>query len=148
MVQKLPFRKTIVYKGQKLTVYSIGWLALLIGRHIQTVREMEYNGILPTPAFETDETKVRYYTGGELVGYTKLITSFPRRKGKPGKGKPTDWRLLRDKLHLFKREYLSKLSIGGSLLPSLPNEEALSKALLSPRDRDFKLTAQKLVGTA
>ena len=88
---KMPPHKIVRYKGVRLKVYAIGYLAALTDRHTHTVRGWEVAGHLPKPLLALPNEKNRWYTSAELKGYSEIFkrsnvrrkvkisdTSFPR----------------------------------------------------------------------
>lgn len=72
----LPPTKKVVFKGFKLKVYSIGWLALLTNRTSWTVRRWESLGMLPQPVLNFSQGAKRYsrwYTAAELLAYSEIF---------------------------------------------------------------------------
>ena len=143
---KTPYKKVIMHGEHKLTVYSIGWLALLSSRHPQTVRNWEYDGILPKPIFtEIDEDGTRFYCVAELVGYVHILNAYPRPKGWRGK---TDWKGLQDKLYAFRANLVSLLKQENpkALIAVLPSEARVMDQFTSKsQDRHFKALAKQLL---
>ncbi len=138
-----------------LTVYSIGWLALVARRHTMTIRKLEYQGILPTPVFDRDQVdgQFRYYTAAEIIGYAQIISQNPRPCGgalRAGGVKVAMQRTiaLKQKLHLFRTEL--KKQIEGhkktALIPALPNEAVLENLFLQPKgDVDLREKAVRIL---
>lgn len=141
---KTPFKKKITYKSKPLTVYSVGWLAVLVNRHIQTVREWEYKGVLPRPLFQVDDTGTRYYSAAELIGYSSILNSNARPRGWKAK---TDWDGLQQKLAAYKKALLSALTNGHSeaYKEALPNESSMQARFGRAENKDIKALAHRLI---
>lgn len=126
---------------QSMTVYSIGWLAILTKRHPGTMRNWESNGLLPKPIFDKQIDDVyRYYTAGELMGYTKIVTSFRREPGKPF---PKD---LKNRLHEFRMKLKEQMKIRPEIIVlKLANEEQIEEALKNNVDKRQRRTAKEIL---
>jgi hypothetical protein len=142
-----PLKRKVIHEGRSFTLYSVGWLAILVNRHVQTVRNWEYKGYLPKPVFETDSTGVRYYNAAELMGYAEIINTFPRRCGAPGTLGATKWKDMGKRLHLFKNKLLSQLSIKDeqAFRAELPNEAKIYASWCNPMNKDLKQRAQRIL---
>jgi DNA-binding transcriptional MerR regulator len=136
----LPFRKTVLFKEKTMTVYSIGWLALLLGRHPMTVRKWEKDGTLPKPVFgDQIDKRYRYYTPGEILGYARIAKRFECRSGR---AYPPE---LKDSLHTFRSQLKAQMDKDPSnVLLNIPDEGRIEKALQNNDDRRQRRTANVL----
>lgn len=67
---RIRFKKVKV--GERIyKVYSIGWLARMMGVSVLHLRRMEREGVLPKPILAT-ENGLRYYLTDELIAYSNL----------------------------------------------------------------------------
>lgn len=141
MAKYLPFKKTVLLDGQQsLTVYSIGWLALLTRRHPGTMRSWERRGLLPLPLFEKQiDPMFRYYCAAELMGYARIINSARREVGKAyDKG-------LKERMHSFRADLKKAMAANpGNLVLKLPDEERLETSLKNNVDKHQRRIGKEL----
>jgi len=154
MIQKrgkyLPPKKRILFEGFNLTVYSIGWLALMTHRHVQTVRMWEYSGLMPLPIIPRDQIDgvYRYYTAAEIIGYTQIFNQNQMRPGIPKKGGTNPQRRkLHDLMHSFRSQLKAKFfqKDKAVFITNLPNEAKIEEALRTPRNRDIRKEAERIL---
>lgn len=152
----MPFKKVVMFDEFNLTVYSIGWLALVTQRHPMTIRKLEYQGILPEPIFDRADVggDYRYYCAAEIVGYGQIISQNPRpvggslREGGKSKGAAKRTQVLKQKLHEFRTELKKQLDNKRptALLTALPNEARLEAMFTAPKaDKDLRAKALKIL---
>lgn len=140
-----PFKKCVVFNETTLTVYSIGWLALLVSRHVGTLRVMEKEGVLPQPIFhEQMGNDVRYYTAAELLGYSEILKSNRLPPGRSLKGESKKG-VLRSKMRLFKTQLKQAMARGKNVISTLPNEDRFEKAFENRPDKDYKAIAARII---
>ncbi len=82
-MSQVPPKKKIRFKGCELTVYGIGWLAILCNRGTQSVRRWESDGHLPKPLLDLKSADRRYYTVAELLGYSEIYKRANVRRKVP-----------------------------------------------------------------
>jgi hypothetical protein len=142
-----PLKKRTVFEDHSLTLYSIGWLGILVNRHTQTVRLWEYKGYLPRPIFATDEVQVRYYSAAELIGYAQIINTFPRSCGAPGTKGKTPWKKFKTRLHEFKQQLIAAIQQKHQnvFIEALPNEQKLKEAWQNNLSKDLKQIATNII---
>lgn len=75
---KMPRRKEVLINGTKYMLYSIGWLAHLIGKHVHTIRQYEKRQVLPPPILST-KSRARFYLAEEISGYAAILKSVRLR---------------------------------------------------------------------
>jgi DNA-binding transcriptional MerR regulator len=68
----MPRAKNVLFKGQQLRVYSIGWFSYLTYLSKETIRLWERLQVLPRPYFKL-AGNLRWYSAAELVLYSKAI---------------------------------------------------------------------------
>lgn len=144
-----PFKKTVSYKGHRLTVYSIGWLAELTKVHVQTLRKREKLGVLPKPLF-ADKSNLRYYTIVELMGFASIFRSMPTYRGR---GHKTDWSRIKVLLYDYQAKVRAALTAEEQTIDwsafeaaEFPGEKQLTAALSKAKLKHSQLTrlAQQL----
>lgn len=146
----LPFRKRIVYEENHLWVYSIGWLAIMTNRHPMTLRKLETSGVFPKPLFDRDQIDgmYRYYTAAELIGYAQILCQYRLKPGFNSKAYNKQMRAtMKHKLHEFRLELKKRVEAKSpsALIPSLPNEQSIYKAISTPKERNLKQTAERIL---
>lgn len=130
----IPFKKDILYKGVRLTVYSIGWLSLVTGRTNFTVRRWERVGLLPPPLInlnaDTDPRSkrvnktFRWYLAAEIIGFSENF----KRAGFGLHLKAEDTSFKQDNYAFQTALKKVLLSNPKQMLPKLPNEKELEGA--------------------
>jgi hypothetical protein len=73
-IKKTPPSKIVAFRNHSITVYSIGWLAILTNRSSQSVRLWERRQLLPKPILQLNDG-FRWYTAAELLGYSKIYNA-------------------------------------------------------------------------
>lgn len=79
---RMPRKKEVVLHGKVFTLYSIGWLAIMASKHVNTLRQYESRKIMPEPLLKTKSHK-RWYLPEEISGYAAIIKSFHLRPNVP-----------------------------------------------------------------
>lgn len=74
--QQKPRKRQVSVGKHVITVYSIGWLAILAGIANVTIRFWERSKVMPLPVLNCGTW--RYYTALELEEYAKIIKSRAR----------------------------------------------------------------------
>ncbi len=133
----LPFKRKVLLGERSMTVYSLGWLAILASFHPMTLRKWEGKGILPKPIFEKQIDPVfRFYTAGELIGYAGIIKRYPRQAGKAYDPQ------LKVALYNFYTALKKQLEHdGASVVEALPNEAKIEAMLKNNPDRNDRRIA-------
>lgn len=136
-------RKTIVYKGRNLRLYSIAWLAHLSGKSVRSLHRWDTLGKMPKPLFVLSDG-VRWYSAAELKGYARLIRAANiGRMGRLPKNQepPLEW------FHRFASQFrkdLKKLLDEklGDFPERMSDEDALVESL--SRKKKFTLSPSEL----
>jgi hypothetical protein len=140
----LPFKKQVLLDNhQMLTLYSIGWLALLTKRRPVTLRLWESQGVLPKPIFDGQLSEpFRYYTAGELMGYAKVINTYSQRR-RPGYAFSAE---MKAKLHDFRVDLKKTMTGHKNLVLKLPDEAQIESAVKAGSDdKQQRRTANALL---
>lgn len=107
-----------------MRLYSISWLGVLSRKSPRTIHRLEREGIVPKPIYSLGDGN-RWYTTGELLGYSKLIIAANLRPGRYTDGrKQTLW--LKVNAFSFRNKLKEKLKIDpDSIKPVLDREQAI-----------------------
>jgi DNA-binding transcriptional MerR regulator len=135
-------RKTIMYQGVAMRLYSLAWLSHLCVKSQRTFHLWERKGFFPTPVFDL-KNGYRWYCAAEIHGYRRIVQSSGLRSGRYADGKKrTDW--LRTTSFAFKSklEELIKQRLG-EVPVKLADEDEILLAL-SRRER-FKMTEKEML---
>jgi hypothetical protein len=126
-------KKTIVYRGIKLQVYGISWLAALCNRSRDRVRAWERENILPKPllALRSGEASWRWYTAAELRGYS---TIFSRSNVRPKV--PIESTDFKRNAQRFRMELSAAMKINPAVLGRVFEGEATLLQVMTKRKED------------
>lgn len=81
-VPKLPNRIQVEIDGRLYTLYSIGWLGLMLNRSPHRLRQWERNGTLPRPILQDQlQETTRYYLAAEIQAYARIFKATPLLPG-------------------------------------------------------------------
>lgn len=132
-------KKTIHYKDRAITVYSIGWLALLVNRTVTQVRRWEKAKILPPPLLDAHDNR-RWYTAGELHGYSRVFKASNVRTGMKIENTP-----FKIKAAQFRMNFRKVLEgPAKDIVAKLPEEEAIIAAFSDNREAQVRDEARRI----
>jgi DNA-binding transcriptional MerR regulator len=132
---RLPPKFKVKFGDQVITLYGIGWLAMLCRISSQALRWWERRGLLPKPIL-TVATKDRFYTTQELLHYSQIILAHRDRTKRRGVKITQD---LVIQLVAAKSALVKKFKLKSGILAHLANESAFKEiALQNYRKRQMK----------
>ncbi len=125
-IGRLPARKKVVVGGELVQLYSIGWMAVMTGRSVQSIRLWERKGWLPKPIVSLPNHPDRWYLGVEIETYTRIFQQVkPSRQTSFQK---TGFRELAHKAQIDLRAQLAKKN--PAMFAPLSQQEKLEQAAL------------------
>lgn len=122
-------RTTVMYEGEALELYSLGWLAYVCHRTSRSLYLWEKAGVLPKPIFDIKDGR-RWYCATELVGYNVIVERLTPERSKDSKN--ADLGKLKEAFHAFNhqlRRELSKTSSKEALARKLPMADEIASKL-------------------
>jgi DNA-binding transcriptional MerR regulator len=137
----ISFKKDVLVKGRRFTVYSIGWFAFLLHRTPWTIRNWERKGILPKPILNLGND-TRWYLPDEIEGYAKIYLRADVRAGK----KIEETRF-KHEAHVFEAELSKRVNRNDQTLSiKLENDEVIGKALMDRTEVRFIDEIETILG--
>lgn len=125
--RKLP-RKEVCVNKRRFWLYSVAWLGALAKKSPRTIHRLERIKVLPRPIYDLGDS-YRWYTAGEIMGYSRLIIAAGLKPGRYGGGaRRSDWL----KVHAFdfRAKLKETLKVNPDLIkPRLDQEAAIIKEL-------------------
>jgi len=134
--------KEVCMDNRKFRVYSVSWLAVLARRSPRTIHALERKGSLPRPIYRLGDSQ-RWYTAGELMGYSKLIIAANLRAGRYKGGlRQSDW--LKVNSFSFKNKLKETLKVSPELIKTRLDSEDAILYTLSTKNR-VKFTERQVL---
>lgn len=147
-MKKLAARTTVLFKGEALELYSVGWLAYVCHRTARSIYLWEKAGVMPKPIFDIKDGR-RWYCATELVGYNVIVERLTPEHAKDSRNSNIE--KLKSAFHEFNRHLREEMSspAGATIAPKLPIADELAekiseRALKETRER-FHSRAKKVL---
>lgn len=135
-------RKEVCVNKRRFWLYSVAWLGALAKKSPRTIHRLERIKVMPRPIYDLGDG-YRWYTAGEIMGYSRLIAAAGLKPGRHGNGaKRSDW--LKVHAFAFRAKLKETLKVSPELVKNRLDQEAAILKELSTYNR-IRFTEQDII---